>query len=143
MNTVENPHAGQGMVVLDIGGDIGALVVQAPAAMSGLEIEICPAGARDGVPDEGGDWWQGDWHSHSHAPHDGAHQHVHEHQPAWPHVGVVARPAADTTAYSAVFPGLRAGRYDLWLRPDEPTAMSVSVVGGQVTTAPWAAPGAD
>jgi len=28
--TVENPHAGQGSVVLDIGGDVGALVVTMP-----------------------------------------------------------------------------------------------------------------
>ncbi len=135
MSTVENPHAGQGMVVLDIGGDIGALVVSAPPAMVGLEIEICPAGARDGEPDDGGDWWQGEWRAHSH-PAGITADHAHHHS-AWPHVAVLGRPAGGKTAYSAVFPGLRNGRYDLWLRPAEQTAMSVAVDGGQVTTASW------
>lgn len=138
MSTVENPQAGRGMVVLDIGGDVGALVVPAPATLAGVEIEICPSGARHERPDEGGDWWQGEWRSHSRPPHT-AHPHDHPHQSAWPHVAVVGRPVAGATAYSAVFPGLRSGQYDLWLRPDEPTAITVAVVGGQVTTARWPA----
>ena len=44
----DNTHAGQGPVVLDIGGDIGALVVSMPSDMEGIEIEICPAGVRPG-----------------------------------------------------------------------------------------------
>jgi len=40
----ENPHAGQGMVMLDIGGDVGALVVTMPAAMVGQEVDILPSG---------------------------------------------------------------------------------------------------
>jgi hypothetical protein len=40
----ENPFAGQGAVMLDIGDDVGALVVQMPARMLGVEIEIRPAG---------------------------------------------------------------------------------------------------
>ena len=36
----ENPHAGQGSVLLDIGGDVGALVVTMPASMLGEEIEV-------------------------------------------------------------------------------------------------------
>jgi hypothetical protein len=40
----ENPWAGQGAVMLDIGGDIGALVVDMPAALVGLEVEIRPQG---------------------------------------------------------------------------------------------------
>jgi hypothetical protein len=42
----DNSHAGQGAVVLDIGGDVGALVVSMPSEMEGLEIEICPTGTR-------------------------------------------------------------------------------------------------
>ena len=41
-----NAHAGQGSVVLDIGGDIGALIVIMPPEMVGFEVEICPAGVR-------------------------------------------------------------------------------------------------
>jgi hypothetical protein len=40
----ENPHAGQGSVLLDIGGDVGALVVLAPESMVGREVEIAPEG---------------------------------------------------------------------------------------------------
>lgn len=43
----ENPYAGQGAVMLDIGGDIGALVVEMPATMEGVEVEIRPAGSGD------------------------------------------------------------------------------------------------
>jgi hypothetical protein len=38
----ENPDAGQGPVLLDIGGDVGALVVMMPARLDGLEVEIRP-----------------------------------------------------------------------------------------------------
>jgi uncharacterized protein YjlB len=37
-------YAGQGAVLLDIGGDVGALIVVMPDSMAGVEIEICPAG---------------------------------------------------------------------------------------------------
>ena len=42
----ENPHAGQGMVLLDIGGDVGALVVTMPLGMRDEEVEIWPEGPR-------------------------------------------------------------------------------------------------
>ena len=38
----DNSHAGQGSVVLDIGGEVGAAVVVAPAALAGVEIEARP-----------------------------------------------------------------------------------------------------
>jgi hypothetical protein len=38
----ENPYAGQGAVLLDIGGDVGALIVTMPAEMEGSEVEIRP-----------------------------------------------------------------------------------------------------
>ena len=40
---LENPHAGQGSVLLDIGGDIGALIVTMPESMLGEEIEVAAA----------------------------------------------------------------------------------------------------
>jgi hypothetical protein len=40
----ENSHAGQGPVLLDIGGDVGALIVDMPAGLEGVEIEIRPVG---------------------------------------------------------------------------------------------------
>jgi len=36
----ENPHAGQGSVLLDIGDDVGALVVTMPEALLGHEVEV-------------------------------------------------------------------------------------------------------
>jgi hypothetical protein len=122
----ENPHVGQGMVVLDIGGDVGALVVSTPPSLAGSEIEICPAGARSQPPDDGAGWWQGEWHAHAHAG-----------GPAWPHVGVVNRPTSDGSSWAAVFPGLRAGQYEIWLRPAEPTALIVTVDGGAVSSVDW------
>lgn len=35
----ENPHAGQGPVLLDIGEDVGALVLTMPSDMDGVEVE--------------------------------------------------------------------------------------------------------
>lgn len=40
MHDHENPHAGQGPVLLDIGGEHGALVVTMPPVTEGLEVEI-------------------------------------------------------------------------------------------------------
>jgi len=131
----ENPHAGEGAVVLDIGGEVGALVLSAPTLPAGTEVEICPAGRRGDEPDEGGTWWVGQWrHDHGHAPHG-------EHGgPAWPHVGVVARRGA---GHAAVFPGLRAGRYEVWVRPDGPTMVAATVTGGEVTAVTWPGDGGD
>lgn len=134
---VENPHAGQGMVVLDIGDDIGALVVSTPSHMLGVEIEICPSGARDQVPDEGAGWWEGEWHAHDQASQDPAHHHHHDAAAAWPHVAVIARPSPVGTQPTAVYPGLKEGAYDLWVRPDGPTVLTVTVLGAEVTPAIW------
>lgn len=135
MGNAENPHAGQGAVVLDIGGDIGAVIVSTPPQMAGTEIEICPSGRRDQPPDDGVGWWQGDWHNHSH-------QHTprstgQAHGPAWPHVAVIARPTPTGPRHCAVFPALRAGVYDLWIRPGCATTMTVAVSGAHVTEASW------
>ena len=44
MMSAENPHAGQGTsVLLDIGDDVGALVVKLPPELEGAEIELLPA----------------------------------------------------------------------------------------------------
>ncbi|MEU4292822.1 hypothetical protein AB0E63_31755 [Kribbella sp. NPDC026596] len=55
-NAEENPHAGRGSsVLLDIGDDIGAIVVTAPAELYDAEIVRRPAGE----------------HRHGHFPHVG------------------------------------------------------------------------
>ena len=55
----ENPFAGQGAVLLDIGDDIGALVVAMPAAMLDVEIEIRPVGADVRATTRTWRWWSG------------------------------------------------------------------------------------
>jgi hypothetical protein len=127
------PAAGLGPVVLDIGGDVGALVIGAPAELDGAELEICPAGRRATQPDEGAGWWAGRWRG-EHGP---GHDHPHPAGPAWPHVAVLPRPGG--TTHAAVFPGLRAGRYEVWLRQgDGPRPGIVATVrGGQVTALEW------
>ncbi|HVD90213.1 MAG TPA: hypothetical protein VNB91_15070 [Jatrophihabitantaceae bacterium] len=99
----ENPHAGQGPVVLDIGGDIGALVIAMPEAMAGVEIEIRSVDER------------------AHCA----------------HVGVVGRPAEGQTVWSAVFPELYEGRYELYERVDGRPQLAVDITGGEVTQASW------
>ena len=90
--TAENPFAGQGSVLLDIGGEIGALVVSMPAEMEGVEVEIRPVDA--------------------HAV-TGTHGLGHAHHP---HVAVVNRPVAGGQIPSLVFPDLVEGRYGLYLK---------------------------
>jgi hypothetical protein len=101
----ENPQAGQGPVVLDIGGDVGALVVAMPASLAGVEIEI--RSVSDSRP-------------------------VHV-----SHVAVVGRPVAAGTAWSAVFPELRKGRYELYERLDGRPQLTVEIAGGEVTQLSW------
>ncbi|MDQ1716981.1 MAG: hypothetical protein QOE89_934 [Pseudonocardiales bacterium] len=105
--TENNSHAGQGSVLLDIGDDIGALVLMMPTALEGCEIEVRPVGSHG--PDE---------------PHP-------------VHVGVVGRPVDNRMQYSAVFGQLQEGSYEVYLRPDGPVRLSVSVAGGQVSEANW------
>ena len=111
----ENPFAGQGSVLLDIGGEIGALVVSMPAEMEGEEVEIRPAAGH-------------------HAAHH--HQHGHTHHP---HVAVVNRPVAGGLLPSLVFPEVPEGPYGLGLKDSDETTLRVEVVGGQVTTTAWPA----
>ena len=117
----ENAWAGQGAVVLDIGGNVGALVVSMPVSTLGLEVEIRPL---DGQHVAG--------HAHTH---EHGHGHEHEHLA---HVAVVARPVGDARMASLVFPELEAGRYELFEkgRPDA-VALEVVVDGGAVATADW------
>lgn len=126
MQNLENPFAGQGPVLLDIGGDIGALVVAMPAETEGLEVEIRPAGPE---------------HPHD-QPHTHTHDepHTHDHDAAHhPHVGVVGRPGTDGPAYSLVYPEVREGSYALVPIPGDTVVMTAQVAGGVVTYASWPA----
>jgi len=113
----ENPYAGQGAVLLDIGGDVGALVVTMPDDLLGTEIEIEPVVA----------------HAHAHHDHD-HHRHDHHHRD---HVAVVSRPVFAGSVPSLVFPELHEGRYRLYAKGGDDVRMEVEVVGAQVTTTTW------
>ncbi|HEY5820647.1 MAG TPA: hypothetical protein VIT20_01635 [Propionibacteriaceae bacterium] len=131
--TVENPHAGQGPVLLDIGGEVGALVVTMPAALDGVEVEIRPVGGSSSL---------GHAHDHAHDHHhhddDGSHGHTHDHEhPHLIHVAVVSRPVGGMVVPSLVYPELVEGAYELYQRPAGPVELTVTVVGGEVTEARW------
>jgi hypothetical protein len=103
----ENPWAGQGSVLLDIGGDVGALVVEMPASLTGVEVEIRPSGvALD--------------------------RSVH-----LPHVAVVDRPVGGRSVPSLVYPDVVEGDHELLLKGSDHVEMVVSVRGGQVTETSW------
>ena len=53
------------------------------------------------------------------------------------HVGVVERPSPAGPSCTAVFGELVEGSYELYVRPDGPVALTVAVVGGEVSTAAW------
>ena len=106
---VENPFAGQGSVLLDIGDDVGAVVVTMPAEMEGVEVEIRPD-------------------SHDQQPRGHAHH---------PHVAVVNRPVAGGQLPSLVFPEVREGTYGLYLKETAVRRVTLAVAGGQVTSAEW------
>jgi hypothetical protein len=106
----ENPHAGQGSVLLDIGGDVGALVVTMPSSMLGEEIEVVTGQVVTGQDTAG------------------------HHRP---HVAVVPRPLGDGTVPSLVFPELAEGSYALVPKGTDDVHLLVDVRGGEVTSAAW------
>ncbi|WP_374969627.1 hypothetical protein [Terrabacter sp. BE26] len=124
MASTENPYAGQGPVLLDIGGDVGALVVSMPASTEGLEVEIRPAGAV-AQPTHG---------QLGHDPDGTANHHDHGERP---HVGVVGRPTRTGVSYALVYPAVVEGEHELLPLPDGPVVMTVTVSGGEVTRARW------
>ena len=93
-----------GSVVLNLGENIGALILEADATLLGVEIEISPV-------DPGG----------RHA------------QPHRTHSMVRERHTLPHPRYDAVYPDLAAGRYTIWRDAQTPGA-TVTITGGQITT---------
>lgn len=133
----ENPHAGQGAVVLDIGGDVGAIVVSMPRDMIGEEVDIVPLD-HDAVPGHDHDHAHDHAHGHDHG-HGHGHSHDHDHGHGHvEHVAVVDRPNPDgSTSPSLVYGAVTAGRYRLRVRPNGPDGPEVEAIGGQVTFLDW------
>ncbi|GAA5019429.1 hypothetical protein GCM10023258_07050 [Terrabacter aeriphilus] len=132
MGTAENPDAGQGPVLLDIGGDVGALVVTMPGSTDGLEVEIRPAGSTARASGHHHDDHDDDDHDHDH-DHGHDHQHGHRH----PHVAVVGRPSAGGVVHTLVYPSVPEGAHELVPLPDGVVELTVEVRGGAVTHATW------
>jgi len=140
MRSMENPHAGQGPVLLDVGGDVGALLVTMPASLEGVEIEIRPqpsepepdqpVHSHPRQPDHGGHSTLPDSGDHSRSHGSGDHSHL-------SHVEVLPRPTPAGMVSCAVFPELTQGRYELYERPCGPVRLRVSITGGEVTQAFW------
>ena len=121
-HATENAWAGQGAVLLDIGDDVGALVVAMPASMVGAEVEIRPLRRAAASV------------AHRHEGHHG-HGEEHDHLA---HVAVVARPVAGGEVPSLVFPELPDGGYELFGKgQSDAVVLRVDVVGGQVTSTDW------
>lgn len=162
MSTGENPHAGTGSVVLDIGGDVGALIVVMPPEMDGVEVEIIPTGTDTRPPDvlesdvSNSDHRHHHLHAHDHADsadhsrsadhshsyshsHENDDLHIHDDIPVSPpHVAVVGRPTpSGSTVHSLVYSALAEGSYDLYVRPFGRIHLTAAVVGGQVTETHW------
>ena len=129
----ENPFAGQGSVLLDIGGDVGALVVTMPSSMVDVEVEIRPVSTEHALQHE-----EDGHHHHPHAEHGHGHhrdgEHGHHHHP---HVAVVERPVGDGVVPSLVFPELVEGSYELYVKETDDVRLTVDVTGGVVTDAAW------
>jgi hypothetical protein len=117
-----------GTVVLDIGGDIGALVLLTGPELLGAEIEISPAA----------DTVESHSHDHDGQGHHGDHAHSHKvyHDNARTHVAVRERRGPGGTQYAAIFFSLRAGDYTLWNLQGEP-ADTIRIVGGHVAELDW------
>jgi hypothetical protein len=113
-----------GSVVLELGGVVGVLVLEATAELNGREIEISPVGGTDHHDD------------HDHA-HGGGHAHVHVHAHAHrTHSMVRERGTAAGKSYAAVYPGLAVGTYTVW-RDHETPVGTVTIDGGRVTRYRW------
>jgi hypothetical protein len=128
----ENPHAGQGPVMVDIGYDTGALILKAPVHLVDREIEIHPFGQARVRGHAGHDHAGYDHAGYDHAGHE--HENARGHAP---HAAVIARPLPSGEFVTcAVFPSLRPGAYTLKLLPDGPS-LPVVVKAGEVSTANW------
>jgi hypothetical protein len=115
--TEEAAPASADNLLLDIGGDTGALIVHTAAHRDQAEIEISPADAG-----------RARTHNACRTHNAGRTDHV-----ARTHNVVRRREAAGGVSYAAVFPEVPAGDYVVW-RDDDTPAGTVTVHGGAVAS---------
>ncbi len=141
-------------MVLDIGGDIGALILMTGPDLLLAEIEITRV---DGGPVPGHEHANGEQHHEQHQhEHDGdEHQHQHggdrhghvggRDRPVAggvpvdaprTHVAVRERRGPGGSRFAAIYPELRRGDYVVW-DLDGNARQTVTIVGGEVASLDW------
>lgn len=117
-----------GDAVLDIGGDIGALILYTDADYNGREIEVSPIDEPD--PDRAA----GHDHAHEHG-HGPAHEH--HHGPVHrTHTAIHERRSGGQVTYAGIYVELKAGTYRIWT--DDPSLPDrVTIIGGRVAEVDW------
>jgi hypothetical protein len=121
--------------VLDIGDDIGALILYTDAAYEGQEIELSLLEAADaGAAGHGHEHEHDAADGHGHGPDLGAgHPHGDEHRV---HTAIHERRAGGSVTYAGIYAELPAGTYRVWV--DDPTLPNqVTIVGGEVAELDW------
>jgi hypothetical protein len=111
-----------GTVMLDIGGDRGALIIMTPPELHLAEIELSPVDADDAAEPH--------VHEHEH----GGHTHAH---PNRTHVAVRERQGAAGVRYAAIYPSLVEGEYTIWDLDGTSVHTTTLIVGGQITEIDW------
>ena len=109
-----------GTVMLDIGGDIGALILHTGPELLLAEIELSRVDGADANP-----------HPHTHG--DG---HAHTHASGRTHVAVRERRGQAGVRYAAIYPELREGEYTIYDTAGAPKE-NVTIVGGQIAELDW------
>jgi hypothetical protein len=112
--------------VLDIGGDVGALILYTDAEYDEREIEVSPIDGSEQahVPGVAG--------AHEHGHED---EHGHEHGQRV-HTAIHERRSGGQVTYAGIYPELKAGAYRIWA--DDPRLPNrVTIVGGEVSEVDW------
>lgn len=108
--------------VLDIGGDVGALILYTDAEYDEREIEVSPI----------------DGSQHGQVPGvAGAHEHGHEDEHGQRvHTAIHERRSSGQVTHAGIYPELKAGSYRIWT--DDPRLPNrVTIVGGEVSEVDW------
>lgn len=113
-----------GSVMLDIGGEVGALIIHTGADLLLAEIELSRVDGGAPVPE------------HLVVPHSHEDGHTHAHAPSRTHVAVRERHGSSGVRYAAIYPGLFQGEYTVW-GLDGAARDSVTIRGGEVAELDW------
>lgn len=118
--------------VLDIGGDIGALILYTDAEYNEREIELSPISEGDHDHDHGHEHERG--HEHEH---ERVHQHDHgQDHGQRTHTAIHERRAGGSVTYAGIYVELKAGTYRIWT--DDPSLPDrVTIVGGEIAEIDW------